>query len=336
MTNNPDDSGESLNPTEQNLGILNESSLANQLRDVLFSDEQDEGNLSPLQTNDEEAQTEDKAEEGEVEQLDGVEENPETDPKAEDGENVLSQETEGESPEQNLTGVQKRIDKLTSLRKSAEERAEALEAELETFKSKVEELENKGSTVVPTPDNPFSDLETVDALKKEYEQARDLRYKCEANPDGFTVGDTHFDSEQVRTMKINCMRAMELHIPKQLNFVQERSQWKPLALETYPWLKNKDSQEYKLYNQVLKNFPDFRKFPDYELFVGDYIRGYLSRNASSIKKTASSKSVPSMSVKPTVSNTQTSRSDVTARSVQSRYAKTGSREDLKSIVSKFL
>lgn len=336
MTNNPDDSGESLNPTEQNLGILNESSLATQLRDVLFSDEQDEGNLSPLQTNDEEAQTEDKAEEGEVEQLDGVEENPETDPKAEDGENVLSQETEGESPEQNLTGVQKRIDKLTSLRKSAEERAEALQAELDAFKSKVEELENKGSTVAPTPDNPFSDLETVDALKKEYEQARDLRYKCEANPDGFTVGDTHFDSEQVRTMKINCMRAMELHIPKQLNFVQERSQWKPLALETYPWLKNKDSQEYKLYTQVLKNFPDFRKFPDYELFVGDYIRGYLSRNASSIKKTASSKSVPSMSVKPTVSSTQTSRSDITARSAQSRYAKTGSRDDLKSIVSKFL
>lgn len=336
MTNNPDDSGESINPTEQNLGILNESSLATQLRDVLFSDEQDEGNLSPLQTNDEEAQTEDKAEEGEVEQLDGVEENPETDPKAEDGENVLSQETDGESPEENLTGVQKRIDKLTSLRKSAEERAEALEAELETFKSKVEELESKGTSVAPTPDNPFSDLDNLDALKKEYEQARELRYQCEANPDGFSIGETYFDSNTVRTMKLNCMKAMELHIPKQLDFIKSRNQWKPVAMETYPWLKNKDSQEYKLYSQVLKNFPDFRKFPDYELFVGDYIRGYLQRNASSIKKTASGKSVPSMSVKPTVSNTQTSRSDVTARSVQSRYAKTGSREDLKSIVSKFL
>jgi hypothetical protein len=336
MTTTPDDSGESINPTEQNLGILNETSLASQLRDVLFSDEQDEGNSSPLETNDEEAQTEDKAEEGEVEQLDGVEENPETDPKAEDGENVLSQETEGESPEQDLTGVQKRIDKLTSLRKSAEERAEALEAELETFKSKVEELENKGTSVAPTPDNPFSDLSTVDALKKEYEQARDLRYQCEANPDGFSIGETYFDANTVRTMKLNCMKAMELHIPKQLDFIKSRNQWKPIAMETYPWLKNKDSQEYKLYTQVLKNFPDFRKFPDYELFVGDYIRGYLQRNASSIKKTAPGKSVPSMSVKPTVSSTQTSRSDVTARSVQSRYAKTGSREDLKSIVSKFL
>lgn len=337
MTNNEDNSGESINPTEQNLGILNEDTLSTHLRDVLFSDEQDEGNSSPVQNNDEEDQTEDKAEEGEVEQLDGVEENPETDPKAEDGENVLSQETEGESPEENLTGgVQKRIDKLTALRKSAEERAEALQAELETFKSKVEELENKSSTVAPTPDNPFSDLETVDALKKEFEQARDLRYKCEANPDGFTIGDTHFDAEQVRTMKINCMRAMELHIPKQLNFIKERSQWKPLALETYPWLKNKDSQEYKLYTQVLKNFPDFRKFPDYELFVGDYIRGYMSRNASSIKKSAAPKQVPQMSVKPTASSSQTAVSDASIRATQSRYAKTGSREDLKSIVSKFL
>ncbi|NDB81801.1 MAG: hypothetical protein EB127_03495 [Alphaproteobacteria bacterium] len=336
MTNNKDDSGESINPTEQNIGILNEDTLSTHLRGVLFSDEQDEGNSSPVENNDEEVQTEDKVEEGEVEQLDGVEENLETDPKAEDGENVLSQETEGESPEENLTGVQKRIDKLTALRKTAEERAETLQTELDALKSKVEELESKGTTVAPTPDNPFSDLETVDALKKEYEQARELRYQCEANPDGFSIGETYFDRDTVKTMKLNCMKAMELYIPKQLDFIRSRNQWKPVAMETYPWLKNKDSQEYKLYTQVLKNFPDFRKFPDYELFVGDYIRGYLARNASSLKKSATSKPVPSMSVKPTASSTQTGRNDAVTRSTQSRYAKTGSREDLKQIVSKFL
>ena len=337
MTNNEDNSGESINPTEKNIGILNQDTLSTHLRGVLFSDEQDQGDSSPVQNNDEEVQTEDKAGE-EVTQFDGVEENLETDPKAEDGEeNVLSQETEGESPEQNLSGgIQKRIDKLTALRKTAEERAEALQAELDSYKSKVEELEKKEPAVLPTPDNPFSDLQTIEDLKKEYDQARELRYKCEASPEGFTVGDTHFDSEQVKTMKLNCMRAMEVHIPKQADFLRARNHWKPIALETYPWLKNKDSQEYKLYTQVLKNFPEFRRFPDYELFVGDYIRGYTARNASSIKKSVTNKPVPQMAVKPTVSSTQTGIVDTNTRSVQTRYAKTGSREDLKQIVSKFL
>jgi hypothetical protein len=72
------------------------------------------------------------------------------------------------------------------------------------------------------------------------------------------------------------------------------------------------------------------------LFVGDYVRGFLTRNAASLKKSSVSKNVPQMSVKPVASSNQTSRSDVTAKSLQSRYAKSGSRDDLKSIVSKFL
>lgn len=332
--NQNDDSGESINPTEQNIGILNQDTLANQLRGMLFSDEQPEGNPEPVQQEGED-QTEDKAEVDSEASLQDEEVSTE-DPMAEDGTEVLSHEEASEPSEQESSGVQKRIDKLTALRKTAEERAEALQVELESYKVKLNEVELSATAVKPTLDNPFADIDTMEKLKDEYEQARQLRYKCEESPDGFQIGDKYFDSQEIRSMKLNAMKAMEQHLPKQAEFIKARAHWAPVAHETYPWLRNKDSQEYKLASQVLKNFPGFKKFPDWEMFVGDYIRGFTQRNAQSLKKSAQPKSAPNMSVKPVSSSSSSSRVDATARNVEARYLKTGSREDLKKVVSKFL
>src|SRR5215469_2871967 len=56
--------------------------------------------------------------------------------------------------------VQKRIDELTAKRKSAEERASALEAELTDLKAKFQ----APAPVAPTPENPLADIETEAAL----------------------------------------------------------------------------------------------------------------------------------------------------------------------------
>jgi hypothetical protein len=334
MTTTNADNGEAQNPVENAIGsVQNEETLVSQLRGILFSDEQDEGNPEPVEQEGE-VQTEDKGEE--VDELgDGLVEETESTPTAEDGDDVLSQ-VETDDNEQEQTGVQKRIDKLTALRKTAEEQVLSMKAELEEYKSKVADFEKSSETVQPTADSPFADLTSGDAIKNEYEQARQIRYKCEANPEGFQIGETYFDSEQVRNMKLNAMQAMEVHLPKQLEFVKAREQWKPVAIESYPWLKNKESNEYKLAQQVLKTFPQFKRFPDFELFIGDYVRGYTARTSQIGKKGVAIKQSPQLSVKPTSTQTQSSRNDASARSVESRFAKTGSREDLKRVVSKYL
>ena len=334
MTTTNADNGEAINPVESAIGSTQtEETLVSQLRGILFSDEQDEGNPEPVEQEGE-VQTEDKGEQ--VDELgDGLVEDTESTPTAEDGEDVLSQ-VETDDNEQEQTGVQKRIDKLTALRKTAEEQVEAMKQEVEEYKTKISEFEKTSEAVQPTADSPFADLTTHDAIKGEYEQARQIRYKCEANPEGFQIGETYFDSEQVRNMKLNAMQAMEVHLPKQLEFVKAREQWKPVAVESYPWLKNKESSEYKLAQQVLKTFPQFKRFPDFELFIGDYVRGYTARTSQIGKKGVAIKQSPQLSVKPTSTQTQSSRNDASARSVESRFAKTGSREDLKRVVSKFL
>jgi hypothetical protein len=327
------DNGETQNPVENDVGIANNSSLQDRLKSVLFSDEQDNGNPEP-DAEEGEAQTEDKA-------FDGSETDSETevadteDPQAEDGTEVLSQDEEKAEPtEQEQSGFRKRIDKLTALRKQAEEKVDTLTEELETYKSKVNELEAARTRPQPTEDNPFSDLDSEAKINSEYEQARKIKYKCEESPDGFQIGDTYFDSTQVRAMRVNAMKAMEIQLPKQLEFVKAKNHWSPLAHKTYPWMSQKESQEYKLAQQVIKNFPTFVNHPDYEMFVGDYVRGYMARTAKSVAKSA--KTVPSMSVKPTSSATQSSKVNAAARNVEQRYLRTGSREDLKKAVFKFL
>ena len=333
MTTTNADNGEAINPVESAIGSTQtEETLVSQLRGILFSDEHNEGQPEPVE---EEGEVQTEVESDEVDELsDGVVQDADITSEAEDGEDVHSQVETEETAEQ--TGVQKRIDKLTALRKTAEEQVEAMREEVEQYKSKIAEFEKSSEVVQPTADSPFADLTSGEAIKNEYEQARQIRYKCEANPEGFQMGDTYFDSEQVRNMKLNAMQAMEVHLPKQLEFVKARDQWKPIAYETYPWLKNKEAPEFKLAQQVLKTFPQFRRFPDFELFIGDYVRGYTSRTSQIAKKGIPIKGTQQLAVKPASSQTQASRNDTTARNVESRYQKTGNREDLKKIVSKYL
>lgn len=325
------DNGETQNPVESDIGIVNQSSLAESLKGILFTDEQDVSESELAQQSDE-VQTEDKEFQAEVED-DGLQEDAEEVPEAEDGTEVLSQEEDEEESTPEPVGVQKRIDKLTALRKQAEEKVEALAAEVEEYRSKLEASEQASQKSLRTEENPFGDLDSVEKIKTEYEQARQLRWQCEQNPEGFQVGDTYFSSEQVRAMKVNAMKAMEIQLPKQLEFVKAKAEWQPKAYEAHPWLKNKETAEYKLAQQVLKTFPEFKKFPDYEMFVGDYVRGYLSRNNTKKQLT---KSVPQLAIRPTSTPSQSSRNDTSARNLEARYLKTGRREDLKAVVSKFL
>lgn len=322
------DNGQAINPVENDVGIVQtEKTLVDNLRGILFADEQEEGQSEPVEQSDE-VQTEDN----------GVESESITDDtaKAEDGEDVLSQQEESNQREVDSSGVQKRIDKLTAMRKLAEEQVETLKQEVEQYKTKFEEFDRLNSLPPKDESNPFADLATIDQIKAEYEQARNLRYQCEASPDGFSIGETYFGPEEVKAMKVNTMKAMEIGLPKQLEFVKAREHYEPIANEAYPWYKNKDSQEYKFAQQIMSTFKELKKFPDYKLFIGDYIRGYVARNAQSVKKTATTARAPQMQVRPTSAPTPTSRNDATTKGMESRYLKSGSREDLKAAVFKFL
>jgi chromosome segregation ATPase len=104
--------------------------------------------------------------------------------------------------------IQRRIDKLTAARKSAEEKATALAAEAEEAKAKVAEYEaqlNEAARPVlsPTADNPLADVDTQDALDAKIKSAQEVRRWALRNTDGATVKrpdgtEVYLDSDQVK------------------------------------------------------------------------------------------------------------------------------------------
>ena len=338
MSENPNaDIGTAENNTEvqsnQPQSGLNQESLADLLRDTLFRDDEQAGQPQPDNEGEDQTEVKDTIE-SEASQQDEV-----TDtelPPAEDGEDeVHSQSAEDNGEDDNLSkGVQKRIDKLTAKRKQAEEEATRLRDEVDSLKQELSETKASGEankTSVTDASNPFASLNTKADVEKEVEQARWLRYKCMENPNGFVMGDTEYGPEDVSRMLVNATKAIEVHLPKQMSKIQTYEAVKPIAEAEYPWWKTPQAKEYQLAQQVINNFPQFKNHPDYMLFVGDYVRGFLARESKS-PATGVMRKAPIQSVRPTAAPVKTSAKTASAKNAESRFVRSNNAENLAKVL----
>ena len=335
MENNEADIGTAENNSEAqsnatSSSILNEESLAAKLRETLFAD--DEQAAEPQAVSEGEDQTEVKDDQND-EEVPSTESDDDL-PQAEDGEEVHSQEAEDGTEDGSLSkGVQKRIDKLTAKRKQAEEQSEELRKEVEALKQQISESQQQSdkNNSVNNADNPFSSLKSVAEVEKEIEQARWLRYKCMENPDGFVLGESEYGPEDVRRMLVNSTKAIEDHLPKQMQRIDAESKIKPIAESTYPWWKQAQSSEYQMAQQVLRAFPQLKNFPDWQMFVGDYVRGAKAREAS-VAKPNQQKKVPVQSIRPTATPARGNPNEARAKQAGDRFAKSTSADDLAKVL----
>ena len=245
-------------------------------------------------------------------------------------------EDEDEDTERGLPkGVKKRIDRLTAKRREAEAEVEKLRSEMETLRQEASQKPVQNHN----PENPYSHLVTAEAISKEVAQAKQIRRWCELNPDGATVRDkdgneTDYSAEEVRKIKIKAMDALEEHLPKQHRYLEEVSHMDKIATKEYPWWKDKSTKEYVLAQKFLQVFPEIKRFPDYKIVVGDYLRGIKTREQSA-KNTAPQRAP----VQPRPSATPASRpaKDMKSDEAKARFQKSTSRDDLADIIaSKFI
>jgi len=269
-------------------------------------------------------QSEDQESEGE----------PETDTNTEDGEEVHSQSEDNE--DENVSrGVQKRIDKLTAKRKDAETQLEALRKEVDDLKA--QQSAPRPSTILP--DVPHSNLDSVVEIEAEIAQARNVRNWAETNAEGFTQTnedgtETYYDSAQIRQIKVNAMKALEESLPQRYQYVQARDSIEPIANKEYPWWKDKSSSERQIAEKFLNAFPQIKKFPDYKMVIGDYIRGVKARE-NNLK---SNKAIPKAPTFPRSSGSVPSmnKQDIQKSNAMARFQKTGKVDDLNSVIEDYL
>jgi hypothetical protein len=291
---------------------------------------------SEIKPEEETAETEATAEsEQEVLSQDETNETTEDETESESEAEKANEDEEGESERGLPKGVKKRIDKLTAKRREAEAEVERLKSEMENLRQEA----SKKPVQNHDPKNPYSNLSSMDLIQKEMEQARQIRRWCELNPDGATVKDkegneTDYSAEDVRNIKIKAMDAMEEHLPKQARYLEQVNHMDQIAVKEYPWWKDKAAKERVIAEKFLEAFPEIRRFPDYKVVVGDYLRGIQSREAASRTKT-----VQRAPVQPRPGATPAQRSERDAKSdgAKARFMKSTSSDDLADIIaSKFL
>jgi len=239
-----------------------------------------------------------------------------------------------EEQEEVSRGVQKRIDKLTAKRKEAE-------AEIAKLKEEVESLKNTTATPksVESSDEPFSNLNTIAEIEAEIAQARSVRNWAEENADGYTETkengeEVYYDPAKIRQIKVNAMKALEEGLPKRYQYIQARDQIEQVAVKEYPWWKDKTAKERQIAEQFLNAFPSIKRFPDYKMVIGDYIRGVRAREATAKgqKPVVKAPVQPrSSGVAPTVK-----KEEVRSQNAYAKFAKTGRTDDLAKVMDKFL
>jgi hypothetical protein len=151
------------------------------------------------------------------------------------------------------------------------------------------------------------------------------------NPNGFILGETEYGSEDVSRMLVNATKAVEEYLPKQMARIEVESQIKPIAEAAYPWWKSPQSQEYQVAQQILRTAPELKKFPDWQIWIGDAIAGMKMRE-SATKSSQTQKKAPVQPVRPTAAPAKISRNEASAKQATSRFAKSTSADDLAKVL----
>ena len=251
---------------------------------------------------------------------------------SEDSEETEETKSEDDEIERGLPKeVKKRIDKLSAKRREAE-------AEVERLKQEVSRLSQEATkpAQTPTADNPYANLSTLEEVSREAEQAKQIRRWCEMNPDGAVVegkdgSETEYTAEEVRNIKIKALDALEEHLPKRMQYLQNFNQMEQVAAKEYPWWKDKSAKERQIAESFIKHFPEIQKFPDYKMVVGDYIRGVNAREAKA-KSSGTPVKAPSQP-RPSAAPARIPAKDANSQAAKKRFTVSGNRDDLSSIIA---
>jgi hypothetical protein len=309
-----------------------------------------------------------KADKGEASESDSdlsqdEEDKPETEDPAEDvaeaeddkSDAEEEQDADEESEDVPREKIQRRIDKLTAARKSAEEKATALAAEAEEAKAKVAEYEaqlNEAARPVlsPTADNPLADVDTQEALDAKIKSAQEVRRWALRNTDGATVKrpdgtEVYLDADQVKDYLIKSDDVLTLHAPARQNWLAQRQPAIEAAKNLFPDIFKKGTPMNTAYQATVKQAPELLRIPQHEYWVALALLGEQTLMAKQGAADAKAKAAKKVSSSKEIAKTPTPAQPVSATksSTSSKSAKgamralTGdSMDDIESFVASAL
>jgi hypothetical protein len=284
------------------------------------------------------------------------EDKPETEDPAEDVSEAEEAEEEQDEEAEDVPRekIQRRIDKLTAARKSAEEKATALAAEAEEAKAKVAEYEaqlNEAARPVlsPTADNPLADVDTQDALDAKIKSAQEVRRWALRNTDGATVKrpdgtEVYLDADQVKDYLIKSDDVLTLHAPARQQWLAQRQPALESAKSLFPDIFKKGTQMHQAFTATVRQAPELLKLPQAEYWVGLALLGEQTLMAKQGAQAAKAKAAQKVSSSKEIAKTPTpakpvsaTKSSTSTKGSKALRALTGdSMDDIESFVANAL
>jgi len=201
--------------------------------------------------------------------------------------------TEEPKKEETPDRLQKRIDELTARRKSAEERATALETELNELKTKFQ----APPPITPTASSPLADVETLGDLAAKINHIQEAKSWCIQHLDGGEIedgkgGKQWVDGGAVKAILANAETMLSKHVPERKEFIASKQVFDVEAKREYPALFKEGTEPNKTFKQWLTVFPECRRYPDIALIIGDALVGQKIRLDRAKARTGNGKFPP--------------------------------------------
>lgn len=239
---------------------------------------EDSGNDETAPSVQEETSTTDEEKDG-----DSTEDEESSDEETDDAEADDGEDTEkGEPRSPGNDKMLKRIDKLTAKRREAEEALEKTREEAERLRT---ELAGASKVVLqPTPEDPLTDVETIEELEARIATAKRVRTWALSNRDGATVKGADGSEEYVEPAEMaRHLAAADAivtdHGPARKQWLAQRETSRSEAQAAYPAFFTQGSAESKALRDILKQYPALGKYPNVELIIGDALVGQQARMA---------------------------------------------------------
>lgn len=202
---------------------------------------------------------------------------------SEDQEEVEDEDDQEDQEEENKTpkSVQKlvkQIGKLTARAKSAEENYQAIQAEVSALRKTESEEKAQSASV--------SEVETFEQLEELRQQAIGAKKWARKHEDESFVeeGGQEYTKEQIKQIRDNAEDHLDEAIPARMKFLQERASSDQQALETFTFLKDSNSPEAELLQQINANerFKVLDTLPN-----GLYIKSLIVEGCKSVRTKSS-------------------------------------------------
>lgn len=161
-------------------------------------------------------------------------------------------------------GVQKRFTKLLGERRELRAQLAAVQAE---------------PIRIESADEPLLAVGTLEALDKKLAQAKAVKEWALKNRDGWSgeiEGEpTTFTAEEMAA-KLEAALGIIEAAPTRRDYLTKRAEIgsRAAAERLYPDMFRKGTTDHTVYEHVLKTVPELVRLPDYEMFVGHWLRGF--------------------------------------------------------------